>query len=353
MHARQNSLAETENYLKREIALVLAKGQGYWWFDMFGGWYDDSRLMQTLRQIRLLTEHLWQKGMRQAGEVALFIDMESNYYVGTQSDYDMAEHQTEQLNRMGLPWDCYLTDDLLTGRIPHDRLRLYIFANLFKPGTRILAEVKRLQQAGKSILFLHAPGYLRDDGFTLAGMTELTGFHFVRASDCSQVNVAPGPWNPSGQVVSFGFRQACDPLFSVTDPDCEVIGRFQENDRPAFVLRRHTGGFTAFCAVGRLPAAILRLLARRAGAFVYSDTEDPLYLNSQMAGLYAHLAGKRRLRWPQPVQLREWFSGAVVATGPEGADIEFSAQETRLFTVVGPNDGIMEKTQEEGEPDEP
>lgn len=353
MHARQSSLAETENYLKREAALVLAKGQGYWWFDMFGGWYDDSRLMETLRQIRLLTRQLWQKGMRQVSEVALFIDMESNYYIGTQSGYDMVEYQTEQLNRMGLPWDCYLTDDLLTGRIPHDRLKLYIFANLFKPGKRILAEVKRLRQSGKSVLFLHAPGYLQDEGFTLAGMTGLTGFQFVREEDCAMVTVAPGPWNLSGQAIAFGFKQACAPLFSVTDQDCDVIGRFQDNGRPAFVLRQQGSSFTAYCAVGRLPAAILRQLARRAGAFIYSETEDPLYLNDQMAGMYAHLSGTRRLRWPQHVQLREWFSGAVVATGPDGADIEFSARETRLFTVIGPDDGIMEKTQKEGDPDAP
>ena len=30
-------------YLRREVGMVLAKGQSYWWFDMFSGYYDDPK----------------------------------------------------------------------------------------------------------------------------------------------------------------------------------------------------------------------------------------------------------------------------------------------------------------------
>ena len=337
-HTRLKDRSETESYFKREIAQVLAKGQGYWWFDMFGGWYDDPALMETIRRLRLLTQSLWRRGMEPAEEVGFFIDMPSNYLLGTQSGYDMVEYQTELLNRMGLPWACYLTDDLLLDPFPRERIRLYIFANLFQPDARVRAAVKALRQAGKSVLFLHAPGYVTDAGFSLESMTDLTGFHFRRDDAGSgQVSIAPGPWLDGKTPVSFGFSRPCPPLFAVTDQDVTVVGRDSVSLQPALVVRRHEHGLTTFCSVGRLPAGLLRALARQAGAFVYSDSDDPLFLNRQMVALYAHRAGIRRLRWPVATRLEDPFSHDSLEIGPAGADIAFSDQETRIFTVSGPS----------------
>jgi hypothetical protein len=49
---------------------------------MFGGWYDDPALMETIRQLRLLTGRCGGAGWR-AAEVGFFIDMPSNYLLGT------------------------------------------------------------------------------------------------------------------------------------------------------------------------------------------------------------------------------------------------------------------------------
>jgi len=305
---------------------------------MFGGWYDDPALMETIRQLRLLTGSLWRRGMEMAAEVGFFIDMPSNYLLGTQSGYDMTEYQTEQLNRMGLPWDCYLTEDLLLDTFPRERIRLYIFANLFKPDARVLSAVQALREAGKSVLFLHAPGYVTDTGFSLESMTDLTGFHFRRDDTGSgQVFVSPGPWLDGTVPVTFGFCRPCPPLFAVTDQDVTAVGLDCASQLPALVVRRHEHGLSAFCSVGRLPADLLRALARQAGVFVYSDRSDPLYLNRQMVALYAHKAGIRRLRWPFPARLEDAFGKESLEIGPDGADIAFSDQETRIFTVSGPS----------------
>ena len=36
----------------REVGMTLAKVQGYWWFDMFSGYYDDRALMNEIESIR-------------------------------------------------------------------------------------------------------------------------------------------------------------------------------------------------------------------------------------------------------------------------------------------------------------
>ena len=30
--------------MKRDFATVLAKGCGLWWYDMYGGWFDDPEI---------------------------------------------------------------------------------------------------------------------------------------------------------------------------------------------------------------------------------------------------------------------------------------------------------------------
>ena len=319
-------LRDTAAYFRREVGMTLAKGQGYWWFDMFAGWYDEPQTMNELERLRLLSETMLRLPTRPISEVCLVTDLESNYYLGTDPDtpYPMAEEQAPDLNRMGCPWDSILTDDLFSEAFDEKCIKLFIFPNLFKPTERLLAKIQALRQAGKSLLFTHAPGYIAADGFSLDGMRHLTGLTLARADDSGDEIIGDD-----------GIRRpmTVTPRFWAVDSD-ETWARYSDG-RAALALRgrQESAGFDAFCAAAPVPAAWLRHLAERAGCFRYIDTADPLYANSRLLTVFCHEPGTRRFFWPQPAQLMDFFSGDVFQTGPEGAAVPFGANETRIFLV--------------------
>ena len=58
-------------------------GAHLWWFDMFGGFFDDPSVMAEIKHLGELARTV--RGYRpgqKAAEVALFADADSMYYVG-------------------------------------------------------------------------------------------------------------------------------------------------------------------------------------------------------------------------------------------------------------------------------
>ncbi len=62
---------------------------------------------------------------------------------------------------MGAPFDVFLLDDFLSGRLPP--YRLYVFLNPFRlDGPRRKALAGELEEDGRTALWIYAPGYIKD-----------------------------------------------------------------------------------------------------------------------------------------------------------------------------------------------
>ncbi|MDW7655663.1 MAG: hypothetical protein SCM11_00665, partial [Bacillota bacterium] len=193
-----NGLRDTAAYFRREVGMTLAKGQGYWWFDMFTGWYDDPDTMAELDNLRRLTELQLQRGRQSVSEFCMITDLESNYFLGTEkhffdssTSYPMTEAQAPALNSCGTPWDSYLTDDLLSDAFDSSRYKLIYFPNLFKPTGPVLDKIRQLRAAGISLLFAHAPGYITDNGFSMEQMQVLTRLKLTKADESCRTSTTP------------------------------------------------------------------------------------------------------------------------------------------------------------------
>jgi hypothetical protein len=326
-----HSLRDTAACFRREVGMTMAKGQAYWWFDMFTGWYDDPDTMAELDNLRRLTELQLTRVRQPVSEICIITDLESNYYLGTEkhffdssSSYPMTEAQAPALNRCGMPWDSYLTDDLLTDAFDSSRYKLFYFPNLFKPTRPVLDKINQLRAAGKSILFAHAPGYISDAGFTLEQMQELTGLKLVKADENCRNSTTPG---------GLSWDMPVSPRFCAQDAD-ETWAAFEDGSSALAISYRPDGqGFDAFCAGVPIPQELLRKLAIHAGCFQYIDTYDPVYACSTLMTVFCHEPGMRLLSWPQPARIREYFSGETYDIGPEGVRVPFAADETKVFLV--------------------
>lgn len=98
--------------LRKSFSRQLVKGNGFWWFDMWGGWYDDPDLMREMQAFRAIYADSLRKPNRASiAEVAVFID-ESAYKFMTDSALTGAIYnQRKALGFLGAPYDLYDVSD--------------------------------------------------------------------------------------------------------------------------------------------------------------------------------------------------------------------------------------------------
>ena len=340
--------ADTVAYIRREVGMVLAKGQGYWWFDMFSGYYDDPALMDEIAQLRRIQEQVCTLPRRSVSEVVEMPDTASNYHLKTNVYYPMVEHQTNALNAAGAPWDMGMTFDFDHPDFNEDQYKLYFFPALFSPEQKMCERIKALRAKGKNMLYCHAPYYAMGSTLSIENMERYTGIHFER---CELNDNTVRLCFPGAEHVTFDFttktwkgdiwhhKQATPitPIFSPTNLDV-VLGRFEENGKPACGLKfRKDGGFDAFCACAPMPVELIREIYRYAHVFFYTDRPMPVYTSSSFACLYSFEGGEITLYRPTPSVLTDCFTGERIAAGPDGTSVHFEPHETKLYTVQPQN----------------
>jgi len=105
---------ESVALLRKNTARMLAGGYGGWWFDMWGGWFSEPRLMAVLRR----TQDLGEEAIRcdapaMRPEVCVVVDEELSYLDGSFGSLTGAIMQNRYaLGRSGAPYDLYLRSDL-------------------------------------------------------------------------------------------------------------------------------------------------------------------------------------------------------------------------------------------------
>ncbi len=96
----------TIEQMKLSFCRAMLYGYGMWWFDMWGGWYDDPDYMELLQKMQTLC----QKGMDSAkAEVAAFIDEKS--FSKTKEGRMAIQNALRTIGLCGTPCDMYLASD--------------------------------------------------------------------------------------------------------------------------------------------------------------------------------------------------------------------------------------------------
>ncbi len=335
---------DTLMYMRREVGMILAKGQGYWWFDMFSGYYDDPELMREIERLHAIQERVLQTDSGSVSEVCEMLDRESNYYLKTNTYYPMVEHQTAALNSAGAPWDMNMTFDFDCEEFHEDQYKLFLFPALFAPSESVCQKISELRSKGKNMLYFHAPFYASEKELSIASMEKHTGIRFARCEltdntvrlcfagaehvtyDFSNRSFKGDIWHHKGD-------EPITPIFSPTNLDV-ILGRFEENGLPACGLKfREDGGFDAFSACAPIPVELLREIYRYANIFMYADRAIPVYTSAGFACVYNHDGGRVRLYRPAPSRLTDCFTGECYCVDQNGTDVSFSPHETKLFIV--------------------
>ena len=99
--------------LRKSFVHQLCRGSAIWWFDMWGGWYEDERLMRELEFMRELYVALENNDRFELhSEVALFGDERGHAQLGLGSPLATAYQDTRiALGNAGAPYDSVMVED--------------------------------------------------------------------------------------------------------------------------------------------------------------------------------------------------------------------------------------------------
>ncbi len=280
--------AEAVGGLRREFCMAMIHGSHLWWFDMFGGWFDDPVIMANMKKMTAISERFAETGPGKA-EVAVLADAHSMYYVDGHcrlGDQLLRELQFAMF-RAGVPWRCFSFADL--PKLDMSQYKVVILPNLFvvTPEKRKLLDEK-LFRDGKTIIMPFAPGIITNGKYDPANIEKLAG---VKVDDVGGM------------------------------------------DQPQEVIYRDRGGWTSvFPRRPEFTSPGLREIFRKAGVHIYSRDDDPFYANDELIALHSGKGGRRTFRLPEARKVTELFDDRTVSDSPVTEFSEtFKPMETRLY----------------------
>ena len=340
-----NSLAESVTILRRNFAQVVTHGQGMWWlFDSINPGKEPA-FAPLLESFHELGQFLLQTDRRPSAEIALLLDDLSFFYETDRNNLDVPlifEQRLWGLPRLGAPFDPFLLQDFMDGRL--QPYKLYVFLNAFQlDQARRDALNRELRKDGRVALWIYAPGFL-EGGPSLEHMQELTGFKF---------GLSEQPWGPLMRITDFthpitaglpqdlfwGTNSKLSPVFYLDDPDAHVLGQVvfaQGNCKPGMGVKVFPGWTSIYVAAPNLPAPVLRGVARFAEVHLYNQAGDVLYATRDLLGVHTISGGDRTFNLPREVdEVYDLFERETLARNTREFRVTLKPASTALFYTGG------------------
>ncbi len=99
--------------VRKSFARQLTHSNAFWWFDMWGGWYDDPALMNEMKQFNdLMGEYTNSQHLSENSDVCFIIDETYHRRIGTTDPlyYSQGKFRIAMSN-LGIPYDIMMVED--------------------------------------------------------------------------------------------------------------------------------------------------------------------------------------------------------------------------------------------------
>ncbi len=337
----------TQKILQRDLGQVLVRGNGGWLFD-FGpvlrtgkSWYADEAIIAEVKRLNQMGELRQNWDMSSCAQIAAVYDAKSFFVTrhwraeapfpkgGVNIDYFtrwFMDSQARAFHRLGTPMDFMYRFDLTPADLR--KYRLFFMVNLFYLTAEEVAYLREiLRNSRATVVWYYAPGFVTPEKLDLAQMERLTGFRFNLIAE-------PGPMLIQARLdddhapidLQFGVKQRRHPRFGVKDQDAAALGYWTDCNEVAFAWKEVEGWNSVYAGSAPLPVEILRWLARRAGAELWSTQPDIVMATQDTAMLVATSEGERTFTLPKPMaaldgeQMRQVY------------DLNVEMGEVKIFT---------------------
>ncbi len=366
---RHRSLHETEALIRRDLAWMLTRQSGAWFADMSTGGAHEFKESQiswigapeaakpTGSMLNLFSDEVKSGATRRtAAEMAFIFSLNSPRYEDLLNSavgyYNLIDRMFyREVTKLGAPYDVYLSDDLTHPDFPE--YKMYCFVNLFYATATERQAIEKLKKAGKTLIFLYAPGYVTDRGFDVEAASRLCGIQLAVDTahpSAMKLTLSDNAQNPllkngvAASVLNGGgwsgaepmYPERVSPTFEVVDPHATVLGRTPDG-KAALAVKKVNGAQVVYSAVPYLSRDFLRNIAVAAGVHFYcSDDGVTMAADSRLLMFHNGCDVPRTITVTPPPgvkQITDAFSAETLSRG-EPFPLSLKAPETRILLMT-------------------
>ena len=343
--------AEQVALLQREHMHNLVTGTPYWWFDIACHNYQAPPLVAAMKQLSEIGRQAVGWDRRSVSQVAFVVSedtpMMQSAMNGSLLRFEMeACHGllTDLANRQwglaGLPYDRYELHDLAHPAFPGEQYRLLVFVNCACVPPEAAEGVRRWQRDGRVMCWTYAAAALDEQRFDPAMGRDLVGMrlgcHRRRGNIHVEMADLDHPLVAGGAALNFGTEGSAGPVFFADDPQATVLGRLRDGGEPAFAVRDRDGWRSVYLAMTTFGPALLRNLARFAGAHVWCTSDDVVYANRSLLCVHTASGGCKTVELPAPALLTDLWSGEQAPTPTRRVEFASPPYRTRAWRMQCP-----------------
>ena len=340
---------------QRHFAAAFTHKAGIAWMDLWGqGWLNSEDVWQSLGGLRRIGDR-WSEVCDHATghhDVIVIVDEASLCYMRSDPagiGANLIGKTRELLMRTGASVGFYLQSDLTRDDFPE--APLYLFLNALRITTPERQAIReKLQQQGKTLAWMYAPGLFDEDGPAKQEIGEIVGMSLRlqpwNAKVGSQLTDIRHPLTErvrSGKRI--GQEETLNPSYAVSDPQATVLGEYVSTGAPSMAVREHPSGWkSVFFGDPHITVEVLRGLFAYAGVPLY-DSQDDIVIASRDGSLLLHApyTGQRTVHLPERCTVYDVAEDRIVVVDSRSFRTFLRARTSRMF-LFGSSSAIAEAT---------
>ena len=349
---------DTLNLAKRDSVYNFVNGNGEWFFDMEGGWFDDEQFYSLVREIKKEKDYSLGIDKNLNNEVALFVPDTLYSYAaadnGSSNPYYLYNYlyriQRKNLDAAGAGYDVYALSSI-EKNIPDYKVNIMLSPVTLSEGERNAVNVK-LKKDGKYIIWVYLADFIGTDGSTsVSRMSSTIGinvktdtvagkrFAVKFAGNNALINGLSDTYYGSSGTVKVTLPY-------VSDSSAATLGYLADYtsilSRRVGLSYKDNGSYkTIYSAVPNLPEGFLRNVYSAAGVKIYSQNpNDVIWTNSSYVAVHSAFGEEKTINLNGKYAVYDVFAGKYISRNASSITYLHEKNDTKLFRLTKATDYV-------------
>ena len=315
----------------KAFSRALTNNNAIWWFDMWGGWYDDAAFMEFHRKAcALYRERALGGGSRNAGEIALFMDDEAFFRIRPGGSLSGLQNHLlwKTMGFIGAPYKLFMIDDLpLVNPAP---FRMGVFASCRWTEERLRA-LEAWKGKDRVLAFWGPVDSQHASGVSCRPFPGTEDLIRRRAVDSDRAQNDDSLYF-NDKTARQTVPEALTPVLRWQEAPGDVVLARDELGVQS-LLRRHADYSVFIDAAVFPPADVIRDLLNAAGGQLYTCEGDIAYASDAHIAVHAASDGVKRIHVPGKGRLINEMTGEALPGSESYTDVRMTKGETLLLKI--------------------
>lgn len=354
-----HTMEDTLDQMKKNVADSIVSGNGMWFFDMKGGWFDDDQFYGFSRECA--AEYLFSQYVDKeldSSSVAYFVDDEltpyfteeysSLYFPSNIITYAGFRLQRRELNRIGQSYDVYSMASLADGKAKAHKINIVFCAYQITDKEREAID-KYLKKNGQIVVFVYATGLSDGKTDSAANMEAVVEMPLTVEKRRANLNVQV---TDDGSAITEGLlgmqygtqtgmvAANSSPLIYVNteeDSSIKTLGTLIENGKTGLAVKKMEDWTCVYSSTPNLPATLLRNMIKMQSGHIYSDNKnDVIWANGGYVALHSSTGGTKTIHLTGNYSVYDVFEQKFVSMDTDTITYDHRANDTHLFRLLTP-----------------